>query len=154
MNGPADPIHRVDPEDPADPSPAPRRPGRGRLQPALLGLFLACWAVVLMQRLGLVSLAGLLPLSLYGLYGIAGTMGWVAGNVYAYHRRGLEKPMRRRLLVVYLFGPAGIIYLLRAMAPIADQRAAPMVALWAFGVYCAIFAAPAIIRRPLSDRVG
>lgn len=138
---------------PAGGHPAAGRQRFGRLEPIVLGLFLASWAVVLLERLGVVSLAGHLPLALYPLYGIAGMMGWVAGNLYAHRRRGFDRPMRRRLLVVYLIGPTGLIYLLRAMAPQEHQALAPMVPLWAFGVFCAMFAAPAMIRRPLSDRV-
>lgn len=116
----------------------------------LAGLFLACWAVVLLHRLGLVELAGSLPLALYPLYSLAAALGWAAGITYARLRRGTEGLLRRRLFLIFLVGPPGLLFLLRAMAPVAHQQAAPLVPLFAFGVYAALFAVPVKMPGPWS----
>jgi hypothetical protein len=122
-----------------------------RLQPILLGFYLAAWTVALAHYLGLVSLAGGVALSLYGLYSIAAGLGWISGNVYVRRRQGLPGDIRRRLLVTYLCGPMAVVSLLRAMAPLADQRAAPLVPLWAFAVYTVFFLVP-IALAPMAPR--
>ncbi len=119
-----------------------------RFEIVLLGLFLACWVVILTAMLGVVRLAGSLPLSLYALYGVAAALGWLAGNVYVRRRRGLAPPLRRRLLLIFFLGPTGLLYLLRAMAPTAQQLAAPFVPLYAFGVYAVFFFVPVALLRP------
>lgn len=113
-----------------------------RFEPVLLALFLACWLVDLLVLLRVVRLAGMLPLTLYGLYSVAVAFGWLFGNIYVRRRRGLPPPVRRRLLILYLIGPAGILYLLRYMSPLDLQRAAPFVPLYAFGVFVILFLVP------------
>jgi hypothetical protein len=44
-----------------------------------------------------------------------------------------------------------VVSLLRAMAPLADQRAAPLVPLWAFAVYTVFFLVP-IALAPTAPR--
>lgn len=107
-----------------------------------MGLFSACWVVVLLNLFGLLPLAGGLELTLYGLYGFAAAAGWVAGNVWVQRRRRLGWPRARHLLVVYLFGPPSLVYLLRALAPAEQIAAAPLVPLWGFFVYGIFFAVP------------
>jgi hypothetical protein len=119
-----------------------------RLEPILAGLFLACWVVVLLARLGVVPLAGHLPLALYPLYSTAATLGWASGILYMRRRRGVPLPMLRRLFVVYYLGPAGILWLLRSMAPLEWQQAAPLVPLYAFGVFSALFSVPVFMKGP------
>ncbi|HEX5758484.1 MAG TPA: hypothetical protein VF121_04780 [Thermoanaerobaculia bacterium] len=119
-----------------------------RLELVLLALFLACWAVDVLALAGLVPLAGSLPLSLYGLYGLAAALGFLAGNLYVQRSRDLPRPLRRRLLLVYLSAPLGIVFLLRAMAPVAEQRAAPLVPLYALGVFAVFFLVPVSMRLP------
>lgn len=118
-----------------------------RLEPALLGLFLACWLVDLLVLLRVVRLAGMLPLTLYGLYSVAVALGWLFGNVYVRRRRGLPPAVRRRLLILYVMGPPGILYLLRSMSPIELQRAAPFVPLYAFCVFAILFLVPVTILK-------
>lgn len=113
-----------------------------RLEPVLLGLFLACWLVDLLVLLRVVRLAGMLPMTLYGLYTVAVAFGWLFGNIYVRRRRGLPPSIRRRLLVLYFLGPPGILYLLRYMTPIELQRAAPFVPLYAFCVFAILFLVP------------
>ena len=113
-----------------------------RFDPVLIGLFLACWLVDLLVLLRVVRLAGMLPLTLYGLYTVAVAFGWLFGNIYVRRRRGLPPPIRRRLLLLYIVGPPGILYLLRYMSPIEIQRAAPFVPLYAFCVFAILFLVP------------
>ena len=68
-----------------------------RLELILLALFLACWSLVLLQFVGVVSMAGSFDLGLRGLYSTAVAFGWLAGNVYVHRSRGLPRDLRRRL---------------------------------------------------------
>ena len=113
-----------------------------RVEPALIGLFLASWLGALLAQLGVLDLAGSLPLAFYPFFSFAAALGWVGGNVYVHRRRGVAPPLGRRLLAIYLVGPPGILYLVRAMAPAAEQAVAPLVPLLGFGVYSVFFAVP------------
>ena len=121
-----------------------------------MGLFFACWIAAALDAVGLVSLAGTLWVSLYGLYATAAALGWLAGNVYVHRRRSLPRRLARRVLVIYFIGPLGLVYLLRFMAPEAAQRAAPLVPLYAAGVFGALFLVPVLLRprRPRPPRIG
>jgi hypothetical protein len=110
-----------------------------RLEPVLVALFLAAWIVDLLAVLGLVDLRGNLDLELYPLYSIAAAGGWLAGHVYVARARGIPKPLRRRIWLVYFLGPPSLLYLLRAMAPLEVHRAAPFVPVYAFGVWSVFF---------------
>lgn len=113
-----------------------------RLEPALIGLFFAGWAGALLHQWGILSLAGTLSIGLYPFFSLAAALGWVSGNVYVLRRRGLPRPMRRKVLLVYLVGPPGILFLLRSFAPAADQQVAPLVPLLGFGVFAVFFCVP------------
>ncbi len=110
-----------------------------RLEPVLVAFFLATWIVSLLAVLGLVDLRGSLDLALYPLYSIAAAGGWLAGNVYVVRARGIPAPLRRRIFLVYFLGPPGVLYLLRAMASLEVQRAAPLVPFYSFGVWSVFF---------------
>lgn len=113
-----------------------------RFEPALFALFLVAWLGALLGQLRLVPLAGLLDLGLYPLFTVAAALGWVAGNVYLHRRRRSPPAVRRKLFVIYLVGPPGLLYLLRAMAPRAVQQMAPLVPLLAFAVFVVFFLVP------------
>ena len=81
-----------------------------RLEPALIGLFLASWVCALLAQLRLLDLAGTFPLAFYPYFSLAAALGWVAGNVYVHRRRAVPRPLRRRLLLSYLVGPPGLRY--------------------------------------------
>jgi hypothetical protein len=119
-----------------------------RLEPALIGLFLASWLGALLGQLSVLALAGSLPLGLYPFYSLAAALGWVAGNVYVHRRRRVPAPLWRRLLLIYLVGPPGILYLVREMAPAADQALAPLVPLLGFAVFGVFFAVPVTLAPP------
>lgn len=123
-----------------------------RLEIALLGFFFACWGLAALGQFGIFGLAGALPLSLYPLYTIAVALGWISGNVYVLRSRTVPTRLRRRVLAVYLLGPPGILYLLRAMAPRAEQQAAPLVPVFAFGVFAVLFLVPIVLRPPRLER--
>jgi hypothetical protein len=123
------------------------------LERSLLGLFGAAWGLALLYLSGALPLAGAVGLSLYGYYGIAAAGGWLAGNVWVQRRRGRPRPLARRLLVLYLFGPPAFLFLLRAAAPPALQAAAPLAPLWAFGVYGVFFLVPVTL-PPYRARPG
>lgn len=113
----------------------------------LLGAFLALWTVALAALVGVLPTAGLLNLSLYQLYGVAAFLGWLAGNVYVHRTKRLLKPLRRRILLIYLFGPPGSIYLLRSLASLEVQATAPFAAIYGCGVYFIFFLVPITLRR-------
>ena len=117
-----------------------------RLELILLALFLACWSIVLLQIVGLVSMAGTLDLGLQGLYSTAVALGWLSGNVYVHRGRGLPRELRRRLLLIYLLGPPSLLALLRSMAPVVAQTAAPIVPLYAAIVFAILFLVPVSLK--------
>ncbi|HEY8020683.1 MAG TPA: hypothetical protein VIH93_06265 [Thermoanaerobaculia bacterium] len=133
----------------AGPPPAPvSGSGRlGQLEAVLAGLFLAAWLVVVLAWFRLVPLAGHLPLSLYGFFSFASALGWAAGTLYVQRGRKLPEGGRGLLRWVYYLGPQGLAYLLRAMATLQDQQAAPFVPVWALGVYSIFFLVPVAVIR-------
>jgi uncharacterized membrane protein len=126
----------------------PPRGEVGRLEVALLGLFLACLALRVLSFARIITLAGNLPLSLYGYYAVAVALGWGFGILYVIRTRDLPPRTRRLFALIYYVGPAAVLSLLRGMAPWADQRAAPFVPLWGFGVFTALFLVPVTMKFP------
>jgi hypothetical protein len=120
----------------------------GRLEVVLLGLFLACWVLSLFSFSGVLSLAGSLPLALYPYYAVAVALGWGFGMLYVRRTWGFPPALRRRFGLIYYFGPPAILGLLRSMAPVVDQRAAPFVPLYAFGVFSILFLVPVTMKFP------
>jgi hypothetical protein len=129
---------------------APAGPSReiGRGDTILLGLFLACWALSLLSFTRVVGLAGSLPMTLYSYYGVAVALGWSFGILYVRRTWGLPAPIRRRFLLIYYLGPPAILGLLRSMAPLSDQGAAPFVPLYAFGAFSILFLVPVTMKFP------
>jgi hypothetical protein len=123
-----------------------------RLEPVLVAFFVATWVVDLLAVLGLVDLRGSLELGLYPLYSTAAAAGWLAGNIYVARGRGLPRALRRRIRLVYLLGPPGLLFLLRAMASAEAQRAAPLVPLYSFGVFSVLFLVPVLLPRAPARR--
>lgn len=108
---------------------------------------LPCWAVALAGAFGFLPLAGVANLSLHPYYAVAAAAGWLAGNLYVMRRRRLERALRNRLLVAWLLGPPGALFLLRTLAAESVQAAAPLASLYAFGVYGILFAVPVTFDR-------
>ncbi|MCP4654432.1 MAG: hypothetical protein GY856_03325 [bacterium] len=120
-----------------------------RIETFLLSLFSAVWLLAVLALFGLLPISGVLNLDLYRLYSVAAILGWVGGNVYLIRLRGLHAGRwSKRFLVVYLLGPPGFVYLLRAMAPLDTQQMAPLVPIFCFGVYALFFLVPVTLRRP------
>jgi hypothetical protein len=117
-----------------------------RLEVILLALFLVCWLLSLLSFTHILSLAGSLPLALYPYYSVAVALGWAFGMLYMQRTRGFDRQLRRRFLFIYYLGPPAVLVLLRAMAPVDYQRAAPLVPLWAFGVFSILFLVPVTMR--------
>lgn len=123
-----------------------------RAEIILLALFLACWLLEIGVFLGWVRFDGSLPLALYPFYGAAMSLGWLFGLLCIGRTRDMERNPTRRFVLFYFVGPIGFLFLLRDMATIEAQRAAPFVPLWGLGVY-AIFFITAVILRPLPRRL-
>lgn len=118
-----------------------------RFESVLLGLFAGVWLLAVLAFLGVPPLAGAVGLDLYHLYSVAAILGWIGGNVYVTRLRRLPgRGWRKRLLLAYLVGPAGFVYLLRAMAPRAELAAAPLVPIYGFGVFALFFLVPVSLR--------
>ena len=122
---------------------APARP----LEVVLGGFFLASWLVLALAWFRLVPLAGSAPVSLYGFFSFAAALGWAAGTLFVQRGRRLSPARRRLLRWVYYLGPQGLTYLVRAMAPVYEQQAAPFAPLWALGVYSVFFLVPLAVIR-------
>ena len=112
----------------------------------LLGIFFVCWLAALAAFGGLLPLAGLLDLGLYQYYGLAAFLGWLSGNVYLQRSRWVPKPLRLRLMLIYLLGTPGLLYLVRALAPLTTQALAPMAPVYATGVFAILFLVPVTLR--------
>jgi hypothetical protein len=123
-----------------------------RLEPVLLAFFLATWVVDLLAVLGVVDLRGSLDLALYPLYSAAAAAGWLAGTVFMVRALRVPRPFRRTVLLMYFLGPPGVLFLLRSMAPVEAQRAAPLVPLYSFGVFTVFFLVPLLLPTTASGR--
>ena len=119
------------------------------LELALLWIFLALWTVALGAMIGFLPATGLVDLGLYQFYGLASLLGWLAGNVYVHRTKGVSKPLRRRLILIYLLGPPALIYLIRSMAPMSTQAQAPFAAIYACGVFAIFFLVPVTLKSSL-----
>ena len=118
-----------------------------RLELVLLAFFSLAWLLAIIGQLGLLPLAGTLRLELYPLYSLATVLGWISGNVYVTRRRVYPSPrLQKRVLISYLCGPPSLLYLLRALAPLDHQRAAPLVPVYAFMVYAIFFLVPVTLK--------
>jgi hypothetical protein len=116
-----------------------------RLEPILVGLFGASWLVGLACALGFVPSWPGHSLSHYGLFGTAAALGWLAGNVYVRRARGRQRSSARLFLVVYLFGPPGIVYFLWALGPGEARAAAPLIPIYSFLVFGVFFLVPVLL---------
>lgn len=129
-----------------------RGPGL-RVEIALATTFFLTWSVALLGLWRVLPLAGILDLDLYRLYSVAAVLGWLSGNIYVLRRRSLPlQASRRRLLITYFLGPVSFVYILRALASLSTQEAAPFVPLYSFMVYGLFFLVPVtlrVTRRPL-----
>lgn len=117
-----------------------------RFETTLVACSFFCWLIGLLAFLGFVPLAGSLDLELRVLFAAAAAVGWVAGNVYVQRSRRISKSLRGRLVLIYLLGPPGILFLIRSMASPEVQAAAPLASLYALGVYAILFLVPVSLR--------
>ena len=131
----------------------PAEPSRLRYELWLLGFFSAAWIGVFVVYVGWLPLAGLVELDLYRLYSFAAVLGWTTGNVFMLRRSTLPSgQFLTRLLLVYCVGPISLVVLVRAMAPVADQAAAPFVPLYASCVFCLFFLVPVTLKATRTPR--
>jgi len=113
---------------------------------ALFGFFFVCWLAALASFVGLLPIAGLLDLGLYPYFGLAAFLGWLAGNTYLQRAPRVPKPLRRRLMLMYLLGTPGFLYLVRALAPLTTQAIAPLAPLYATAVFALLFLVPVTLK--------
>ena len=120
----------------------------------LAGCSSAGWVAGILAALGWLPLAGQLSLGLYHFFSIAAVTGWVVGNLYVFRKRSYRSPrLRRRAALLYWLGPPSFLYVLRAMAPLIEQREAPLVPLLSFGVYSIFFLVPITLTPPPRQRL-
>jgi hypothetical protein len=120
----------------------------------LLLFFSVCWVVAIVVIIGGLSIAGVLPFSLYHYFGLAAFGGGIAGNVFVHRSNRLGKGSRRWLLLVYLFGPLGALALLDALGPVEQQRWVPLAPIYAFGIFGLFFLVPVSLRPRGGGRRG
>ncbi|MDX1645332.1 MAG: hypothetical protein R3244_13340 [Thermoanaerobaculia bacterium] len=120
---------------------------RARFETTLAVLSFGCWSIGLLAYLGLLPLAGALDLDLQVLFAAAAAVGWLSGNVYVQRSRGVARVERGRLILIYLLGPPGALFLIRSLASVEHQAAAPLASVYAFGVYAVLFLVPVSLRR-------
>jgi hypothetical protein len=121
-----------------------------RLEPVIVAVSLAAWLLAVLALAGIAPLAGRVELDLHGFFAIAAALGWLAGNVFVNRARGRARRERRNLALTWLLAPPGLLFLLRAMAPAAEQTAAPFVPTYGLGVFALFFLVPVSLGR--SDR--
>lgn len=123
-------------------------PGSNYRTELFLGpLFIALWALVLLLQMGLLDSPEIVRLGLYGLFSLAAALGWLAGNFFLHRARKFSRSVVRQLAVVYFLGPPSVIAMVRALAPLADQRAAPLASVYALGVFTVFFSVPLAVDR-------
>jgi hypothetical protein len=127
---------------------APRTPVGVRLELFLLVGFSAVWLLAVLGLFRILPLAGTFDLDLYRLYSVSAVLGWLSGNIYIMRRRSLPKggAWKKRLLLAYLIGPPGMVYLLRSLASPSLQQAAPFVPFYCMAVYMIFFLVPVTLR--------
>lgn len=118
-----------------------------RFETTVVVVAFLCWLIGLLAWIGLLPLAGSVDLELRVLFAVAAGLGWLAGNVYVQRSRGLSAAARPRLLMIYLLGPPGMLFLVRSMASAEVQAAAPLAPLYASGVYAVLYFVPVSLRR-------
>jgi hypothetical protein len=123
-----------------------------RLELYVLGFFIACWLAFFSLAIAGYPLAGLLPLGLYELYGVAVLAGWLIGNVFVYRSRDWSRAVRIRFLLIFLLSPGGVFYLLWSFSRDADRAAVPFAPLYAFGVFAVFLLVPVSFRKSFSTR--
>ncbi len=118
-----------------------------RFEILLLGIFSVAWVVAFVLSLRLVSVDGALSLDLYSFFSVAAALGWLAGNLYVSRQPTLPgKSYRRRIFLNYLLGPPSFLFILRALAPLVAQLAAPLVPFYGLAVYVLFFMVPVTLR--------
>jgi hypothetical protein len=119
-----------------------------RFEIFLAGVSACGWLVAILAMTGILPLAGGGALDLYRFYSLAAVLGWVIGNIYVFRwlRHLGQQRFRKRALVLYLIGPPSLLYVVRALAPLSDQQAAPLVPLFAFAVYGIFLLIPLTLR--------
>ncbi len=116
----------------------------------LVAGFSVSWLLAVLAAFGILPLRGALDLDLYRYYSLAAVLGWISGNVYLIRKRALpgEGGWKKRLLLAYLLEPPGVLFLLRAMAPLDIQKAAPLVPIYSLAIYVIFFLVPVTLKNP------
>jgi hypothetical protein len=119
-----------------------------KVEMAFMAFCLAAWALALLVAADVVDLSDRLFLSPRQLFAIAAALGWVCGNILVQRVRGFDSGMTRRFWALYFFGPPGMLYLLRALAPRLQQDGdvVNFIPLLSFFVYAALFFVPVVLR--------
>ena len=125
-----------------------------RLELGVIAFFSVAWLLAIGMNLGLLSVAGTLDLDLYSLYSIAAALGWLSGNFYVNRKRHYPDHWRLRLFMNYLLMPLSVPYVLRSLASLPVQQAAPLVPVYSFCVYSLFFLVPVTLRSKHLPRRG
>jgi hypothetical protein len=113
----------------------------------LLALGLVAWCASLVALWAGRGLAGLSPVGLRALYGLALVLGWSVGNLYVARTRGEMPIVKRILLPLYLLAPAGVLFLIWSTATEDWQVNVPMAPVYASGIHVILFLVPVSFAR-------
>lgn len=134
-----------------------------RTELGTLLFFLVCWLGFCAHALAGYPLAGTLRLSLFHLYGLAASGGWLLGNLEVHRERRLERanlgardPLprvtRRRLFYLNLFAPVGVLFLVWSLAPQTNRVDFPMAPIYAAAMFVLFFLVPVSLKRVFSPK--
>lgn len=121
----------------------------------MLLFFLGCWVAFCAHGLAGYPFAGTIRPTLFHLYGLAASGGWLLGNVEVNRRRRLERaapeplPRKtlRRLFLLDLLAPSGALFLVWSLAPDALRLGFPMAPIYAAGIFVLFFLVPVSLKR-------
>lgn len=116
-----------------------------RIEQPLLAFFSAIWILILLDAVSAIPLGGTATFDLHLIYALAGSLGWVAGNVFLLRRPAMGPGYLA--WVTYFGGPPSLVFLLCALSPVATKQAQPLVPIWATMVFAVFFGVPLSLRR-------
>jgi len=126
----------------------------------MLLFFLLCWVALCVHGLAGHPLAGTIRLNLFHLYGLAASGGWLLGNLEVHRERRMERAapnlfprlIRRRLFLLNLLAPTGVLFLVWSLAQPQLRADYPMAPIYAAAIFVIFFLVPVSLKRVFDPR--
>lgn len=126
----------------------------------MLLFFLLGWVALCVHGLAGYPLAGTIRLNLFHLYGLAASGGWLLGNLEVHRERRMERAapnllprlIRRRLFLLNLLTPTGVLFLVWSLAPPQLRVDYPMAPIYAAAILVVFFLVPVSLKRVFDPR--